>query len=103
MPVHNKISGFQALRQAKAPVAGLKLAKEGSLQILGWTHWPLSHRTTDAPCEEEGWETTDLLALNMGLGCSYQKKDHHSRMKDLGFYSTISTATRDFLVPASRA
>ncbi|GFO38737.1 hypothetical protein PoB_006524200 [Plakobranchus ocellatus] len=33
-PVHNKvISGFQALCQARAPVAGLEPAKEGSLQI----------------------------------------------------------------------
>ncbi|GFN87749.1 hypothetical protein PoB_001425500 [Plakobranchus ocellatus] len=33
-PVHNKvISGFQALRQAGAPVAGLELAIEGFLHI----------------------------------------------------------------------
>ncbi|GFN95782.1 hypothetical protein PoB_002228800 [Plakobranchus ocellatus] len=32
-PVHNKvISGFQALRQARAPMAGLEPAIEGSLQ-----------------------------------------------------------------------
>ncbi|GFO15154.1 hypothetical protein PoB_004165900 [Plakobranchus ocellatus] len=38
-PVHNKvISGFQALRQARAPVAGLEPATEGSLQISGRTH-----------------------------------------------------------------
>ncbi|GFN73845.1 hypothetical protein PoB_000035100 [Plakobranchus ocellatus] len=37
-PVHSKgISGFQALRQARAPVAGLESAKEGSLQISGRT------------------------------------------------------------------
>ncbi|GFN75939.1 homeobox even-skipped homolog protein 2 [Plakobranchus ocellatus] len=35
-PVHDKvISGFQALRQARAPVAGLGPATEGSLQISG--------------------------------------------------------------------
>ncbi|GFO36809.1 cathepsin d [Plakobranchus ocellatus] len=39
MPVHNKvISGFQALRQARAPVAGLEPATEWSLQISGRTH-----------------------------------------------------------------
>ncbi|GFO08955.1 hypothetical protein PoB_003546000 [Plakobranchus ocellatus] len=33
-PVHNKvISGFKALRQAGAPMAGLEPATEGSLQI----------------------------------------------------------------------
>ncbi|GFN95885.1 hypothetical protein PoB_002239100 [Plakobranchus ocellatus] len=37
-PVHNEmISGFQALRQARAPVAGLKPAAAGSLQISGRT------------------------------------------------------------------
>ncbi|GFN78918.1 hypothetical protein PoB_000542400 [Plakobranchus ocellatus] len=39
---HNKvISGFKALRQAGAPMAGLEPATEGSLQILGRTHKPL--------------------------------------------------------------
>ncbi|GFN79644.1 hypothetical protein PoB_000615000 [Plakobranchus ocellatus] len=38
VPVHNKvISGFQALRQARAPVTGLEPATEGSLQISGRT------------------------------------------------------------------
>ncbi|GFO20405.1 hypothetical protein PoB_004691000 [Plakobranchus ocellatus] len=37
-PIHNKvISGFQALRQARAPVAGLEPVTEGSLQISGRT------------------------------------------------------------------
>ncbi|GFO34515.1 hypothetical protein PoB_006102000 [Plakobranchus ocellatus] len=44
-PVHNKvISGFQALRQARAPVAGLEPATEGSLQISGRTRKPLCYR-----------------------------------------------------------
>ncbi|GFO33589.1 hypothetical protein PoB_006009400 [Plakobranchus ocellatus] len=44
-PVHNKmISGFQALRQARAPVAGLQPATEGSLQISGRTRKPLCYR-----------------------------------------------------------
>ncbi|GFO07706.1 hypothetical protein PoB_003421100 [Plakobranchus ocellatus] len=44
-PVHNKvISGFKALRQAGAPMAGLEPATEGSLQISGRTHKPLCHR-----------------------------------------------------------
>ncbi|GFO07738.1 hypothetical protein PoB_003424300 [Plakobranchus ocellatus] len=44
-PVYNKvISGFQALRQARAPVAGLEPATGGSLQISGQTHQPLRHR-----------------------------------------------------------
>ncbi|GFN83805.1 hypothetical protein PoB_001031100 [Plakobranchus ocellatus] len=35
-PVHKKmISGFQALRQARVPEAGLETATEGSLQISG--------------------------------------------------------------------
>ncbi|GFO30234.1 hypothetical protein PoB_005673900 [Plakobranchus ocellatus] len=43
--VHNKvISGFQALRQARAPVAGLEPATEGSLQISGRTRKPLCYR-----------------------------------------------------------
>ncbi|GFO43659.1 transposable element p transposase-like protein [Plakobranchus ocellatus] len=42
---HNKvISGFQALRQARAPVAGLEPATEGSLQISGRTRKPLCYR-----------------------------------------------------------
>ncbi|GFN82222.1 hypothetical protein PoB_000872800 [Plakobranchus ocellatus] len=46
-PVHNKvISGFEALRQAGAPVAGLEHATEGSLQISGGL---TSHCATDAP------------------------------------------------------
>ncbi|GFO00199.1 hypothetical protein PoB_002670400 [Plakobranchus ocellatus] len=41
---HNKvISGFQALRQARAPVAGLEPATEGSLQISGRTRKPLCY------------------------------------------------------------
>ncbi|GFO44932.1 hypothetical protein PoB_007143700 [Plakobranchus ocellatus] len=44
-PVHNKvILGFQALRQARAPVAGLEPATEGSLQISGRTRKPLCYR-----------------------------------------------------------
>ncbi|GFN82252.1 hypothetical protein PoB_000875800 [Plakobranchus ocellatus] len=44
-PVHNKvISGFQALRQARAPKAGLEPATEGSLQISGRICYPLCHR-----------------------------------------------------------
>ncbi|GFO33729.1 hypothetical protein PoB_006023400 [Plakobranchus ocellatus] len=40
-PVHNKvISGFKALRQAGAPMAGLEPAPKGSLQISGRTHKP---------------------------------------------------------------
>ncbi|GFN78911.1 hypothetical protein PoB_000541700 [Plakobranchus ocellatus] len=43
--VHNKvISGFQALRPARAPVAGLEPATEGSLQISGRTRKPLCYR-----------------------------------------------------------
>ncbi|GFN84935.1 histone-lysine N-methyltransferase SETMAR [Plakobranchus ocellatus] len=38
------ISGFQALRQARAPVAGLEPTTEGSLQISGRTRKPLCYR-----------------------------------------------------------
>ncbi|GFO47971.1 hypothetical protein PoB_007447600 [Plakobranchus ocellatus] len=45
--VHNKMnSGFQALRQSRAPVAGLEPATEGSLQISGRL---VGHCATDAP------------------------------------------------------
>ncbi|GFO35814.1 hypothetical protein PoB_006231900 [Plakobranchus ocellatus] len=45
MKIHDKvISGFQALRQARAPVAGLEPTTEWSLQISGRTHEPLCHR-----------------------------------------------------------
>ncbi|GFO16053.1 hypothetical protein PoB_004255800 [Plakobranchus ocellatus] len=44
-PVHNKvISGFQALRQVRAPMAGLEPATEGSLRISGRICYPLCHR-----------------------------------------------------------
>ncbi|GFN88964.1 hypothetical protein PoB_001547000 [Plakobranchus ocellatus] len=44
-PVHNKlISGFKALRQAGAPVAGLEPAIEGSQQISGRIQKPMCHR-----------------------------------------------------------
>ncbi|GFN96964.1 hypothetical protein PoB_002347000 [Plakobranchus ocellatus] len=40
-PVHNKvISGFRAIRQARAPVVGVEPATEGSLRI----RYPLCHR-----------------------------------------------------------
>ncbi|GFO13585.1 hypothetical protein PoB_004009000 [Plakobranchus ocellatus] len=43
--VHNKvISGFKALRQAGAPMAGSNPPLKGSLQISGRTHKPLYHR-----------------------------------------------------------
>ncbi|GFN85579.1 hypothetical protein PoB_001208500 [Plakobranchus ocellatus] len=46
-PVHNKvISGFQALRQARAPVAGLEPATEGPCRSQGGL---TSHCATDAP------------------------------------------------------
>ncbi|GFN83645.1 hypothetical protein PoB_001015100 [Plakobranchus ocellatus] len=52
--VHNKvISGFQALRQAKAPVAGFEPATEGLLQISGQIRYPLCHQhpsSTSTPC-----------------------------------------------------
>ncbi|GFO50695.1 hypothetical protein PoB_007720000 [Plakobranchus ocellatus] len=38
---HKVISGFNAFRQAGAPMAGLEPATEGSLQISGRTHKPL--------------------------------------------------------------
>ncbi|GFN81518.1 hypothetical protein PoB_000802400 [Plakobranchus ocellatus] len=39
---HNKmISDFQALRQARAPVAGIEPSTEGSLQISGRTRYPM--------------------------------------------------------------
>ncbi|GFN81295.1 hypothetical protein PoB_000780100 [Plakobranchus ocellatus] len=38
------ISGFQALRQARAPVTGLEPATEGSLQISGRIRYQLCHR-----------------------------------------------------------
>ncbi|GFN98927.1 hypothetical protein PoB_002543300 [Plakobranchus ocellatus] len=42
MPDHNKvISGFQALRQARAPVASVEPTTEGSLQISGRNRKPL--------------------------------------------------------------
>ncbi|GFO49766.1 THAP domain-containing protein 1 [Plakobranchus ocellatus] len=45
LTVHNKvILGFQALRQARAPVAGLEPATEGSLQISERTSKPLCYR-----------------------------------------------------------
>ncbi|GFO27517.1 hypothetical protein PoB_005402200 [Plakobranchus ocellatus] len=48
-PVHNNvISGYWALRQARAPVAGLEPSTEGSLQISGRTRQPLSDRRPDA-------------------------------------------------------
>ncbi|GFO39694.1 hypothetical protein PoB_006619900 [Plakobranchus ocellatus] len=51
-PVHNKvISGFQALRQARAPEAGLEPATEGSLQISGWTRKPLCYRRSPQQCD----------------------------------------------------
>ncbi|GFO30541.1 hypothetical protein PoB_005704600 [Plakobranchus ocellatus] len=43
--VHNKvISGFQALRQARAPLARLEPSTEGLLQTSGRTRKPLCHR-----------------------------------------------------------
>ncbi|GFO10930.1 hypothetical protein PoB_003743500 [Plakobranchus ocellatus] len=43
--VHNNvISGFRALLQAGAPMAGLEPATEGSLQISGRTHKPSCHQ-----------------------------------------------------------
>ncbi|GFO11696.1 hypothetical protein PoB_003820100 [Plakobranchus ocellatus] len=43
--IHSKaISGFQALRQARAPVVGLEPTTEGALQILWRNHYPLCHR-----------------------------------------------------------
>ncbi|GFN83136.1 hypothetical protein PoB_000964200, partial [Plakobranchus ocellatus] len=52
--VHNKvISGFQAFRQARAPVAGLEPATEGSLQISGRTRKPLCYRRLEENKEEE--------------------------------------------------
>ncbi|GFO10985.1 hypothetical protein PoB_003749000 [Plakobranchus ocellatus] len=46
-PVHNTvISGFQAVRQARVPVAVLKLATEGSCRSHGGL---ASHCATDAP------------------------------------------------------
>ncbi|GFO02728.1 hypothetical protein PoB_002923300 [Plakobranchus ocellatus] len=43
--VHNKvISGYEAPCQARAPMAGLEPATEGSLQISGRTRQPLYHR-----------------------------------------------------------
>ncbi|GFO02258.1 hypothetical protein PoB_002876300 [Plakobranchus ocellatus] len=43
--VHNKvISGFQGLRHARAPVAGLKLTTKKSVQISGRIRYPLCHR-----------------------------------------------------------
>ncbi|GFO13903.1 hypothetical protein PoB_004040800 [Plakobranchus ocellatus] len=51
-PVHNKvISGFQALRRARAPVAGLEPATEKSLQISGRIRWPLCHRRPPLDCK----------------------------------------------------
>ncbi|GFN99859.1 hypothetical protein PoB_002636500 [Plakobranchus ocellatus] len=45
LPAPNKvISGFKALRQARALMAGLELATKGSLQISRRTHKPLCHR-----------------------------------------------------------
>ncbi|GFO10894.1 hypothetical protein PoB_003739900 [Plakobranchus ocellatus] len=44
--VHNKvISGFYSLRQAKAPVAGLEPATDGSMQISGRIQSPWCHQS----------------------------------------------------------
>ncbi|GFO35371.1 hypothetical protein PoB_006187600 [Plakobranchus ocellatus] len=52
-PVQNKIiSGFQALRQATAPVAGLEPATEGSLQISGRVRYPSCNQTPLSVKEE---------------------------------------------------
>ncbi|GFO46279.1 hypothetical protein PoB_007278400 [Plakobranchus ocellatus] len=41
---NNVISDFVAFRQARVPVSGLEPATEGTLQILGWTRYPLCHQ-----------------------------------------------------------
>ncbi|GFO44077.1 hypothetical protein PoB_007058200 [Plakobranchus ocellatus] len=43
------ISGFQALRQARAAVVGLEPATEGSLQISGRILYSLYHRPPQDP------------------------------------------------------
>ncbi|GFO22575.1 hypothetical protein PoB_004908000 [Plakobranchus ocellatus] len=42
------ISGFQSLRQAMVPVAGLEPATEESLQITGRVRYPLCQQYSDA-------------------------------------------------------
>ncbi|GFN99136.1 hypothetical protein PoB_002564200 [Plakobranchus ocellatus] len=67
--IHNKvISGFQALRQARAPVAGLEPATEWSLQISGRTRKPLCYRR---PC------TLRRVTEGGGLGAGSQLDNGH--------------------------
>ncbi|GFO43818.1 hypothetical protein PoB_007032300 [Plakobranchus ocellatus] len=53
------ISGFKALRQVGAPMAGLELATERSLQMSGRTHKPLCHRRPTF----DKWMKTAVLTL----------------------------------------
>ncbi|GFO42187.1 hypothetical protein PoB_006869200 [Plakobranchus ocellatus] len=63
-PVHNKvISVFQVPRQARAPVAGLEPAREGSLQISGRTRkWDRGEKMTLAG--RNGIATNKILFNN---------------------------------------
>ncbi|GFN91356.1 ribonuclease hi [Plakobranchus ocellatus] len=70
--IQNKvISGFQALRQARAPVAGLEPATEGSLQISGRTRKPLCYRRPP-PWEEHN--------INVDISLTKQNKENTSEV-----------------------
>ncbi|GFO48922.1 hypothetical protein PoB_007542700 [Plakobranchus ocellatus] len=70
---HNKvISGFRALRQARAPVAGLEPATEGSLQISGRTRKPLCYRRP--PWTEDDLEQKEALKPQIKGGWLFTRR-----------------------------
>ncbi|GFO39511.1 ectonucleoside triphosphate diphosphohydrolase 3 [Plakobranchus ocellatus] len=80
-PVHNKvISGFQALRKARAPVASLKPATERSRRTQGGL---ASHSATDAPiiCNDESFADAchTLSTLQLAREENLQLKDEIRR------------------------
>ncbi|GFO25588.1 hypothetical protein PoB_005209300 [Plakobranchus ocellatus] len=62
------ISGSQALRQARVPVAELEPKTEGSLQISGLTRQPLCHRR---PRSSSEWVENFIVSKTSVISVRY--------------------------------
>ncbi|GFN92384.1 hypothetical protein PoB_001889000 [Plakobranchus ocellatus] len=94
------ISSFLSFRLARALVAGLELATEGSLQILGWAFgYPLCHQRPVAAVIFVMWITSHRITVlhgamgnnNVLTSCTYATNSESAEGKDVLYNQTQST------------
>ncbi|GFO48151.1 hypothetical protein PoB_007465600 [Plakobranchus ocellatus] len=91
------VSGFQFLREVRAPVAGLETATEGSLKISGRIRYPLCHRRAQSTCRLFDNLRVQLLSLDV---FTHQLQITHDHPATAGKRFPLSASISEFYRPS---